>query len=403
MRLACAVLSMIFLALPAMSREGVVNLSWSQPAEDGAEALLIVRDEDGESIIAQRKPVEVSSTTLQMELPPLPRTGKTLQSGLISEGAVALQSAIMQIAERTASDLSLTLHQSLAIGFSDHWECGDGQLAQVRQQADGLHFHHPATTTTLVAQEDRPQRFTGEDGTELRFSGNEAELTLPGQESEICRPTLFRPVLPLDAVASTAEWRIELGRDTAVIDLPGLEDETLASAGLSISAPRNGVIDIRATSLALRLTEGRCTLLDNGLIYPIEAELTLHATADVSQGCAGSPMDLLSGRSWHVISLHGIPLIENARQATDLTLQIGNGQISGRGTCNRYVGRAEIENGELAFRELGTTRLACPANLRNMELRFLDALEVASGFDISRNGMLILRAGHMPVLTAIRR
>ncbi len=403
MRLACAVLSMIFLALPALSREGVVDLSWTATVEDGAEALLLVRDEDGEAIIALRNPVEGGSTVLQIDLPPLPRTAKTLQSGLISDGAVILQSAVKQIADRTASDLSLALHENLAIGFSDYWECDDGQVAQVRQLADGLHLQHPAATRALVAQNDSAQTFTAEDGTELRFSGNQAELTLPGQEPELCRPALFRPVLPLDAVAASNDWRIELGLDTALIDLPGLEDETLSSAGLSISAPRNGMIDIRATSLSLRLTEGRCTLTDNGLIYPIAAELTQHATETVSQGCAGSPMDLLSGRAWHVLSLHGIKLVENAQAASDLTLQIGNGQISGRGTCNRYVGRAEIENGQLAFRELGTTRLACPANLRNMELRFLDALEAASGFDISRSGMLILRAGHMPVLTAIRR
>lgn len=403
MRLACAVLSMSLLALPAMSREGVVDLSWTGAAEDNAEALLIVRDEDGENIIALRKPVDEGSTALQIELPPLPRTAKSLQSGLIADGSVVMQSAVMQIADRTASDLSLILHQNLAIGFSDYWECGNGQVAQIIQQADDLHLDHPANTVTLIAQEDRPQRFTGEDGTELRFSGNQAELSLPGQEPEICHPTLFHPVLPMEAVASASDWRIELGLDTALIDFPGLEDESLASAGLSISAHRDGVIDIRATSLSLRLREGRCTLSDNGLIYPIEVELTLHAAADVSEGCAGSAMDLLSGRSWHVISLHGVSLVEKAQEGSDLTLQIGNGQISGRGTCNRYVGRAQIENGQLAFRELGTTRLACPANLRNTELRFLDALEAASGFDISRNGMLILRAGHMPVLTAIRR
>jgi hypothetical protein len=169
MRLACAVLSMIFLALPALSREGVVDLSWTATLEDGAEALLLVRDEDGEAIIALRTPVERGSTTLQIDLPPLPRTAKTLQSGLISDGAVILQSAVKQIADRTASDLSLALHEILAIGFSDYWECGDGHVAQVRQLADGLHLQHPAATRALVAQNDSAQTFTAEDGTELRF------------------------------------------------------------------------------------------------------------------------------------------------------------------------------------------------------------------------------------------
>lgn len=403
MRLAYAVLSICLLALPALSREGAVTITWAEGATQGSEALLLIRNEEGAHSVSLRTPVASGSTAIQIDLPPLPRTAQTLQAGLIEDGAVILQSAIMQITDRTAPDLSLALHQSLAIGFSDQWECSDSQIVQIMQQGDSLDLRHGTTMITLLAQEDDGQRFAGDGDSEISFQGNQATLSLPGRASIECRPTLFSPVLPLTAGGIHDDWQMELGLETALIDLPGLEDETLSSAGLSISAPRNGVIDVSATSLSLRLTQGRCRLPDNGLIYPVSAELTLHAANTVSFGCAGSAMDLLSGRSWYVTSMFGVNLVSPTKDARELTLQINDGQISGRGTCNRYVGRAQIENGLLAFRELGTTRLACPANLRNLELRFLDALEASSGFDISRDGMLILRAGHMPILTAIRR
>ncbi len=403
MRHAYAVLIMCFLALPALSREGAVTITWAEPAEPGSEVLLLIRNEEGENSVSLRSTVEPGGTALQMDLPPLPRTAQALQAGMITEGPVVLQSAIVQIADRTASDLSLALHQSLAIGFSDIWECSDGQHMRITQENGELVLRHAGVRLALSAQPDAEAGFADDAGSALHFDGNQAELTLPGQSAVTCHPTLFPPVLPLEAFAANREWRIELGLETALIDLPGLEDETLSSDGLSISAPRNGAIDISARSLSLRLTQGRCRLPDNNLIYPVSAELILHATETTLGGCAGSALDLLSGRSWYVSSLFGTVLAPNDREARAMTLQIHGGQISGRGTCNRYVGRAEVEDGRLAFRELGTTRLACPANLRNLELRFLDALEVASGFDLSRDGMLILRSGPMPILTAIRR
>ncbi|MFU8897918.1 MAG: META domain-containing protein [Roseinatronobacter sp.] len=401
MRLAFAFLSIIsLLASPALSREGAVTLTWAEAVAEGAEALLLIRTEDGVNSVSLRSPVSDGSTTLAMDLPPLPRTAQTMQAGLIVDGSVVLQSAIAHIADRTAPDLRLALHPNLAIGFSDLWDCEDGQVVGVTRQGDTLDMLRAGVTTTLSGQPDEAALFVADDGSALRFDGNQAELALSGQPAILCRPTLFRPVLPVTATGPAREWRIELGLETAMIDLPGLEDETLSSAGLSLFAPRSGFIDIRATSLSLRLTQARCILSENGLIYPIAAELALLASDTTLAGCAGSPLDLLSGGSWYVTSIFGINLVTNRQ---DLTLQISDGQISGRGTCNRYVGRAQIDSGRLAFRELGTTRLACAANLRNLELRFLDALEAADGFDLSRDGMLILRAGHMPILTAIRR
>ena len=403
MRHAYAVLFMCFLAPPALSQEGAVTITWAEPAEPDSDVLLLIRNEDGENSLSLRHPVDAGDTEAQIDLPPLPRTAQALQAGMITGGSVTLQSAIIPISNRTAPDLTLALHQSLAIGFSDLWECDDGQQMRITQENDDLTVYHPEGMLLLMAEPDAGANFADGAGNVLRFSGNEAELILFGQPEVVCEPTLFKPVLPLEAVAANGEWRIELGLETALIDLPGLEDETLPSDGLGISAPRNGSINISARSLSLRLTQGRCRLPDNNLIYPISAELTLHATATISDGCAGSALDLLSGRSWYVSSLFGSVLAPNAGEARAMTLQINNGQISGRGTCNRYVGRAKVEDGRLAFRELGTTRLACPTDLRNLELRFLDALEVATGFDISRDGMLILRSGPMPILTAVRR
>jgi len=403
MRLVCAVLSMSLFCVPASAWASTVTLAWNDAAQVGTEAVLLVRSEDGATSVSLRNPVAANSTTTQIDLPPLARTAQTLQAGLIADGAVILQSAIVSIVDRTAPQSHLMLHQNLAVGFNDAWECDDGRITQVFQHGDRLEIRYGATSLSLQAQSDVARHYVSEDGSAITFAGNQAELTLPGQAPLVCQPTLFRPVLPLEAIAANGDWRIELGQDAALIDLPGLEDESLSSAGLAIMAPRNGIIEISAPSVSLRLTQERCRLQDNALIFPVLAELTIYASGQISGGCAGSVMELLSGRDWYVTSIFGLPLSNSAKDSRDMTLQIGDGQISGRGTCNRYVGRALIADGRLSFRELGTTRLACPANLRNLELRFLDALEATSGFDLSRDGMLILQAAQMPILTAVRR
>ncbi len=403
MRCAAVILALILAPQMGHAQAEGAQLSWEGNVSARAEALLVVRDIEGNQVLALRKDLEMGERSLHVEMPPLPRAAATIQAGLIDGGRVTLQSQITPISDRAANGPRLVLRARLALGFHDLWVCDNEDTLRITHQDNALHLQNADGIWRMEEDEAGADTFRAEEGAVFRLEGNDAELTAPEREATLCQPSLFRPILPLEVQARDQSWRMAMGLEEALIDPPGHEEEALRATDLSFEAPRDGAITIHNEELRLTIREDRCELDARGLPYPFSATL-VHEGLDVSRdGCAGSPLRLIDGESWHVKSIFGRPLAMNGDTMPPITLQIADTQISGRGTCNRYVGMAMVEEGTLAFTELGTTRIACPAHKQNMELRFLDALEVSTSFALARDGMLILLAGHLPVLTASRR
>lgn len=385
-------------AQSAQANDPTARLDWRAPAPAGSEAVVTVRAQSGQTLVTLREELGADAVTHSFVLPPLPRASYSLQAGLVSEGRVILQGPVKPVRDASGNGLATTLTHTRALVFADLWDCDtDGQW-HARWTEDGLSLSQDAQQ--IAFEQTEAGAFSAPDGTRFQIAGNRATLAAP-QRSSICAPALQPPVLPVHAYALQPEWRIAIGEDTALIDLPGLEDATLATTGLQISAPRDGTMTLRSAGLTLRLTDTTCRIGGIDLQYPISADLRSDQPELSAQGCAGNPLDFLAGQPWQVETLLGLPL--DLPPGGAMTIQVSDDQISGRGTCNRYLGSAQISDGQLALRDLGTTRLSCSADLRNLELRFLDALETATGFDISPTGQLILRAGVLPVLIARRQ
>lgn len=397
-----AILAALSLPYAAHAQVGTAYLSWDEGARATTEALVVIRDIEGAHILTLRNDVEEGAQSLTLEMPPLPRAANSIQAGLIDEGRVVRQSLLIPVSDRAANGPELQLRASLALGFHDIWHCDDGLTYELTEANGTLHLQHPAGEWLLRPDDAEQELFRSEDGTSLRFTGNDAELTKSGGEETPCQPGLFRPLLPLESLGRDQSWRIMIGAQEALIDLPGLEAEAIRESGLTAAAWRDGQITIRGGDLRFTLTSQRCSLDARGVIYPFSASMVHGELSVSSEGCGGSPLRLIDGASWYVDSIFGIPLATDKAEKPPMTLQIAEAQISGRGTCNRYVGSAQVEMGQLTFTDLGTTRLACPIHRQNLELRFLDALEVTTGFDLTADGRLILLAGNIPVLTAFR-
>ncbi len=375
-----------------------LSLSWSDPAPDGAEAVVSLRNPMGQVLFSLREQVPVGAQAQDIALPPLPRAVEGVQAGLVHQGRVIVQSAILPLARGNGTDMPATLSAQLAAGLAEHWECENAPDLRLYFREAGPVLQRLGEELALMAVADQPGAFVSDDATRFERNGNRAVLTPPDSAPEQCAAALFPPILPLTAKGMNAAWRVDMQRDSAELDVPGLQDDALSTTGLRLIAPRDGTLLLQGDSFGLRISDAPCHLLGTDLIYPFHARLLGTDPELTPEGCAGDPLALLSGAPWDVQSIFGIALEAGPGRA--LTLEVTRAQVSGRGTCNRYLGSAAIENGQLAFRDLGTTRLSCPADLRALELRFLDALEAATGFDITPSGQLTLRAGVLPVLTA---
>jgi heat shock protein HslJ len=400
MRRVIAALALALAPQIAGAQADAVRLVWDRAAASQSETVLELRDVEGAALMTLRNPVATGAQADSFALPPIPRAATDVQAGLIEAGRVVLQSPLLPLADRAVAGFELGLRASLAVGFHDLWACDDGQEVQITHRPDGIYLRHPTAEAALARQDDGG--YLSQTGLAFRREGNSAALALPDLAHITCQPALFRPVLPLTAEAKDASWAVALTPEEALITLPGLEAQTLATSGLIVTARRDGEIALRGGPLQIALAQAHCRIDGRDVLYPLAARLVLQDITR-AEGCAGAPLSLLEGKSWNVSSIFGLPLIAVEGKLPEITLQIAEGQISGRGTCNRYLGTARTDAGQLRFADLGTTRIACPQSLQNLELRYLDALEVATGFDISRNGMLILRAGPIPVLTAQRR
>lgn len=404
MRCALVAVALFLAPLTVLAQGDEARLVWDHALDQDATAHLVIRDADGAQVLVLQNAVDRDAREETITLPPLPRAAATLQAGLSAGGRVVMQSQMRSISNRSANGLELHLEEQLALGFQDRWVCEDGITVRTTRKPEGIALHIGGVTKLFQDDPAQAGQFRTDDGQEWRQGADLATLTRPDLGAIDCTPSLFRPILPLEARGHADIWRVSIDPDQTRIELPDREAETVATADLISLAPRDGTISFESSLLRLQLKDARCRLDQIDMPFPFSAQLAHDAEGSWPTGCAGSPLRLIDKGRWAVTSIFGQilgPVGEAA--APEMTLQIIGQEVAGRGTCNRYVGTIGIDGDQLRISDLGTTRLACPLNKQHLELRFLDALEVATGFDLSRDNMLVLRAGPIPVLTAHRR
>ena len=88
----------------------------------------------------------------------------------------------------------------------------------------------------------------------------------------------------------------------------------------------------------------------------------------------------LAGHEW---ALTHLSRDETVPAGIEITLSLEDHRLTGRGGCNRYF--AEIKEGErpgdLSIGPVGSTRMACPAEVMEVESRYLRALEGTIDYD----------------------
>jgi putative lipoprotein len=99
------------------------------------------------------------------------------------------------------------------------------------------------------------------------------------------------------------------------------------------------------------------------------------------------PATGLAGTEWRITEIAGAP----ADATSDATLRFdAGGFVSGSTGCNKFTGSASIQDDQLIFAPLATTRLACAPELMAQEQSFLSAIQAVRKFAIEPDGRLQL-------------
>jgi heat shock protein HslJ len=132
------------------------------------------------------------------------------------------------------------------------------------------------------------------------------------------------------------------------------------------------------------------------VITTVLASLTSCHTA--KQATTGSAS--LVGKSWKLVELNGrmVPPSEQSKKEPFLILNASEKRINGNGGCNSFFGSYELQgNNGITFSKIGSTKMACPNDVMEVELNLFKALESTNQFTL-RNDTLILTQANMSLL-----
>jgi len=121
-------------------------------------------------------------------------------------------------------------------------------------------------------------------------------------------------------------------------------------------------------------------------------KLTLLAALALG-GCAmatGSSMAQLQASSWQLQGATG----------DTFTLQVADGNVAGKGGCNRYFGGITQQgDGVLTLGAMGATRMMCIGDDMNKEMDYLQKLEKVATYSIKGNQLTLSDANKAALLT----
>lgn len=127
--------------------------------------------------------------------------------------------------------------------------------------------------------------------------------------------------------------------------------------------------------------------------------IAISILAALVSACVGSSQAVqndLENTTWVLASFDDhLPIA-----GTQLTIQFGDRQLSGRAGCNQYGGDYHAGGGSIRFEGLHNTEMACmePEGVMEQERDYLEALMSASSYELVDGGLAIV-AGTDAVLT----
>ena len=101
--------------------------------------------------------------------------------------------------------------------------------------------------------------------------------------------------------------------------------------------------------------------------------------------------DLVQNKTWVLIAMDGKSVAGDSRVTIEFRPSLPDqGRISGRAQCNNYFGGYRIADGKITFSSLGSTRMACPMPLMDLEKQYLQSFPNMNDIESGGNELTLL-------------
>ena len=97
----------------------------------------------------------------------------------------------------------------------------------------------------------------------------------------------------------------------------------------------------------------------------------------------------LAGSEWRPTQIGSSAVLEQSKLFVHFK---GDGKLAGHGGCNRFFGEYEISGNKIKIGPVGSTRMACPQPVMDLEMAFFTALETAKTFRRDKAGLMLFDA-----------
>ncbi|MFN7164382.1 MAG: META domain-containing protein [Hyphomonas sp.] len=177
---------------------------------------------------------------------------------------------------------------------------------------------------------------------------------------------------------------IEAGEIVLVYDLGAKTYRTAAPEPEAIAGGRRytGTPPV----LVMTVLDKVCGDSMTGLPYP--ETVSVAYGEQTFEGCGGDPHALLTGADWVIERINGSAVAAGAR--VSLAFDSREGRITGRSGCNAYGAEYSVGGEGIGFGPVMTTEMACANALMMQERRLYDALALVDGYQLEKDGALVL-------------
>jgi len=97
----------------------------------------------------------------------------------------------------------------------------------------------------------------------------------------------------------------------------------------------------------------------------------------------------ITGMQWRPVTIGSTAVADDSSMFVRFAV---DGSIDGNGGCNKFFGSLQTTDDGISVGELGSTRMACPQEIMDQEMAFMQALQDVASFELGENSLHLLSA-----------